>query len=134
MRFKVNWVGGIGLILILCLACQNDERTAHNHSIPPNILFIAVDDLRPQLGVYGHEYMVTPHMDRLAKNGRLFTNHYVIVPTCGPSRYTMLTGQYPVTRAELRNDILDRKSTRLNSSHVRISYAVFCLKKKKKKT
>src|SRR5690554_2151259 len=133
MKYPIYGVWGICTLLILCLACQNEEPSAQ-HSTPPNILFITVDDLRPQLGAYGHEYMVTPHMDRLAKNGRLFANHYVIVPTCGPSRYTMLTGQYPVTRAELRNDILDRKSTRLNSSHVRISYAVFCLKKKKKKT
>ena len=112
MKYPIYGVWGICTLLILCLACQNEEPSAQ-HSTPPNILFITVDDLRPQLGAYGHEYMVTPHMDRLAKNGRLFANHYVIVPTCGPSRYTMLTGQYPVTRAELRNDIFE-KTTAMN--------------------
>lgn len=46
----------------------------------PNILFIAVDDVRPQLGCYGEKAMVTPHLDRLAQQGRLFRRHYVQVP------------------------------------------------------
>jgi arylsulfatase A-like enzyme len=65
------------------------------HAAPPNVLFIAVDDLRPQLGCYGESYMVTPHIDRLASQGRMFRNHYVSVPTCGASRYAMLTGLRP---------------------------------------
>ena len=47
---------------------------------PPNVIFIAVDDLRPQLGCYGESHMLTPHMDTLASQGRLFRNHYVAVP------------------------------------------------------
>ena len=54
----------------------------------PNILFIAVDDLRPDLGCYGESHMVTPNIDRLASEGRIFRNHYVAVPTCGASRKT----------------------------------------------
>ncbi len=68
-------------------------RTAKS---PPNVLFIAVDDLRPQTGAYGHVRMVTPNMDRLATEGRLFTRHYVQAPTCGASRYSLLSGQFPV--------------------------------------
>ena len=60
-----------------------------------NVLFIAVDDLRPQLGCYGHGEMVTPSLDRLAREGRRFNRHYVQVPTCGASRFSLLTGQYP---------------------------------------
>src|SRR5687768_16108566 len=61
----------------------------------PNVLFIAVDDLRPELGCYGQAHMRTPNIDRLAATGRLFRNHYVAVPTCGASRYAMLTGRRP---------------------------------------
>ncbi len=64
-------------------------------SSKPNVLLIAVDDLRPELGCYGEQHMVTPHLDKLASQGRLFRNHYVQVPTCGASRYALLTGKYP---------------------------------------
>jgi arylsulfatase A-like enzyme len=62
---------------------------------PLNVLMICVDDLRPQLGCYGHSEMVTPAMDRLAREGRQFNRQYVQVPTCGASRAAMLTGLYP---------------------------------------
>ncbi len=61
----------------------------------PNILFIMVDDLRPELGCYGKAHMVTPHIDRLAKMGQLFTRAYTNYPTCGPSRASVLSGLYP---------------------------------------
>ncbi len=60
-----------------------------------NVLFIAVDDLRPELGSYGIPYAPTPNMDRLAKSAVRFTNHFVQVPTCGASRYSLLTGRSP---------------------------------------
>ena len=52
--------------------------------------------------------MVTPHIDRLASQGRLFLNHFVNVPTCGASRYSMLTGRYPQNIAALSNNIFER--------------------------
>lgn len=61
---------------------------------PRNVLFIAVDDLRPWLGAHGATFMQTPHMDALASSGRLFERHYVQAPTCGASRYALLTGQF----------------------------------------
>jgi len=57
----------------------------------PNILFIAVDDLRPQLGCYGVEWMKTPHMDSLAARGVRFDRHYVQFAVCIPSRVALLT-------------------------------------------
>ncbi|MCF3111945.1 sulfatase [Niabella sp. CC-SYL272] len=72
-----------------------------------NILFIAIDDLRPELGAYGKSYMRTPHMDRLARTGRVFLNHYVNVPTCGASRYAMLTGRLPQIPAALTNEAFE---------------------------
>ena len=96
------------LMVLGLFSCTENNSHSGGPEGRPNILFIAVDDLRPQLGVYGEDFMVTPHMDRLAREGRLFTNHYVIVPTCGPSRYALLTGQYPLNTAELRNDIFEK--------------------------
>jgi len=58
-----------------------------------NVLLICVDDLRPLLGCFGHEDVESPHIDRLADEGRLFTHHYVQSAVCGPSRCTMLTGR-----------------------------------------
>lgn len=60
----------------------------------PNILLICVDDLRPELGCYGVDYISSPHIDGLAARGTIFKRHYVQAPTCGASRYTLLTGRY----------------------------------------
>lgn len=59
-----------------------------------NVLLICVDDLRPELKSFGADYIISPNIDALAKKGRAFYNHYVNAPSCGPSRYTMLTGLY----------------------------------------
>ncbi|NNE94063.1 MAG: sulfatase [Verrucomicrobiales bacterium] len=64
------------------------------NSKPKNVLLICVDDLRPELNCYGVEYIHSPNIDALAARGRIFTRHYVQAPTCGASRYTLLTGTY----------------------------------------
>jgi arylsulfatase A-like enzyme len=61
----------------------------------PNVLFIAVDDLRPQLNCYGRSQMHTPHIDQLASSGTLFERAYAMVPTCGASRASLMTGIRP---------------------------------------
>ena len=66
-----------------------------SQAAPPNVLFIAADDLRNDLGCYGEDHMVTPNIDLLASQGRVFRNHYVAVPTCGASRYALMTGLRP---------------------------------------
>ncbi len=60
-----------------------------------NVLFIAVDDLRPQLGCYGQRQMVTPHIDGLADRGVVFRRAYCQVPVCGATRASLLTGVRP---------------------------------------
>lgn len=72
----------------------------------PNILFIAVDDLRPELGCYGADYIHSPNLDDLAHDGIRFKNHFVQVPTCGASRYALLTGMYPRHTHHLTNQVI----------------------------
>lgn len=76
----------------------------------PNVLFIAVDDLRPDLRCYGESHMVTPNIDRLASKGRIFRNHYVAVPTCGASRYALMTGLRPTATTD-DNDAFNQMPT-----------------------
>lgn len=71
---------------------------------PPNVVFIAVDDLRPDLGCAGVEWAQTPNIDRLAAQGVRFSRHYVQVPTCGASRYALLTGRCPEFSGVTRNN------------------------------
>ncbi|MCM5662653.1 sulfatase [Galbibacter mesophilus] len=78
----------------------------------PNILFIAVDDLRPELGCYGKEYVHSPNLDKLANNGTLFENHFVTVPTCGASRYNLLTGLLPKKPVDLTNQAAAKQIAR----------------------
>lgn len=89
----------ISLSALVLLLAGPLPLAAGEPSPRPNVLFIAIDDLRPQLGCYDEKPMVTPHLDRLAGQGRLFLNHYAQVPTCGASRFSMLTGKHP------RNDV-----------------------------
>ena len=60
-----------------------------------NVLFIIVDDLRPELGCYGADHMITPHIDSIAKNGTLFNRAYVQQAVCTASRASFLTGLRP---------------------------------------
>ncbi len=59
-----------------------------------NILLICIDDLRPELKCFGADYIHSPNIDALAARGRAFQKHYVQAPTCGASRYALLTGTY----------------------------------------
>lgn len=75
-------------------------------SSKPNVLLIAVDDLRSELGHFENSAIITPNLDKLASEGVSFTNHFVQVPTCGASRAAFLTGKRPRRTAELGNNIM----------------------------
>lgn len=61
----------------------------------PNVLFIAIDDLKPILGCYGDEIVKTPNIDRLAKMGTVFLSNYCQQAVCGPTRASLMTGKRP---------------------------------------
>lgn len=70
-----------------------------------NLLFITTDQQRRDtLKCYGLDFMNTPHLDWIAGNGMVFTRCYVSSPLCGPSRSTMMCGQYPSVIGTLSND------------------------------
>jgi iduronate 2-sulfatase len=71
----------------------------------PNILFIAVDDLKPALGCYGDKTVLTPHIDRMAARGTVFTKAYCQWPVCGPSRASLMTSLRPEA-----NGVMDLKT------------------------
>lgn len=64
----------------------------------PNVLFIAVDDLRTELGCYGHKQIHTPNIDSLAAGAVVFEKAYCMVSVCGASRASLLTGLRPKPR------------------------------------
>jgi len=79
---------GFGLLLFTISALEAQER-------PPNIVLFLVDDLGwRDLGCMGSKFYETPHVDRLAAEGVLFTDAYANAPNCAPSRASLLTGLY----------------------------------------
>ncbi len=82
-----------GIILILGIACSG----AWSAEPPQNVLFVAVDDLRVELGCYGDEHVISPNIDRLASRGTLFERAYCQQTVCNPSRASLLTGLRPDT-------------------------------------
>ena len=69
--------------------------SAQNQPQPKNVLFIMVDDLRPELSLYGQNQIISPNIDALGASGVTFNRAYCNVPVCGASRASLLTGVRP---------------------------------------
>ncbi len=83
------------LSILFLAACQKNQKQDSVHE-KPNIIIIYLDDLGyGDLGVYGGTGVKTPNIDKLADNGMRFTTAYSSSATCTPSRYALLTGEYP---------------------------------------
>ncbi len=87
----------LGLLISVSVITAQPAHPTQAQPRKLNILFIAVDDLRPEFGAYGSSYIHSPNLDRLAKQGVTFERAYCQQAVCSPSRSSLLTGTRPDT-------------------------------------
>ncbi len=87
---RMRWIQQVAVIFGLCVSAVFGAEH-------PNVLFIAVDDLKPMLGCFGDKNILTPNIDKLAEGGTVFLNNSCQQSVCGPSRASIMTGTYPDT-------------------------------------
>jgi len=88
MKHVFQWFCCLSFVLVVHMPARAEQ---------PNVLFIAVDDLRVELGCYGSAHVKSPNIDRLASHGTVFERAYCQQTVCNPSRASMLTGMRPDT-------------------------------------
>ena len=88
-------------IVALCLFLSGQSLAQETRR---NVLFIAIDDLRNDLGSLGVAHAQTPQLDAFAKSSRIFSHHFVQVPTCGASRCALMRGYYPTVPSQVGNN------------------------------
>lgn len=99
MNGQINrreFVKSAGMAVPALGMCQSIAASAEAANAP-NILWICVEDMSPNMSCYGERTIKTPNIDRLAKEGVLFTNASVTCPVCSPSRSALITGMYQTT-------------------------------------
>lgn len=100
---------GILLITVLLVTASFKAKEQKGKASAYNVLFIFVDDLRPDLGCYGNSIIHSPNLDKFASQASVFRKQFVTVPTCGASRASILTGTLPRTINDLSNEALEHK-------------------------
>jgi choline-sulfatase len=110
---KINFYHLFTICLVLLSSChpKNEKKEEVAQLIKkeikakPNILFIAVDDLKPELNFYGATHIKSPNLDKLASQSMVFERSYCNIPVCGASRASILTGLRPT-----RNRFIDART------------------------
>ncbi len=85
------------VIFFNCGSSKKDSSN-RNQERQKNILFIAVDDLRPELNFYGADHIKSPNLDKLASQSLVFNRAYCNIPVCGASRASLLSGARPTRK------------------------------------
>ena len=86
----------LAVLTSLLIPAAASAQPAKRKPVRPNVLIILCDDLGyGDLGCYGHPMIRTPNLDKLARQGVLFTQCYAAAPVCSPSRAGLLTGRCP---------------------------------------
>ncbi|WP_282035479.1 sulfatase [Saccharicrinis aurantiacus] len=89
----------LAIALVTFVSCATKEESKKK----PNILFIAFDDLRPELGCYGVNEVQSPNLDAIGNDGLIFDNAYCQQAICSPSRASLMTGARPETIGVVEN-------------------------------
>ena len=96
----------VGLVGVLVIAFAVQVGAAPKSERQPNIVILFADDLGyGDLGSFGHPYIRTPNLDRLAAEGQRWTDFYAAAPVCSPSRAALLTGRFPLRTGEYGRQI-----------------------------
>jgi N-acetylglucosamine-6-sulfatase len=95
------------LCIVTLLACSQAIGADR-----PNIIFILTDDPRwDAVGCMGHPFIKTPNLDRIAREGARFTNYFVTIPLCSPSRACILTGRYAHEHGIINNQARNNEAS-----------------------
>ncbi|MCK5788664.1 MAG: sulfatase-like hydrolase/transferase, partial [Chlamydiia bacterium] len=102
------------IIYAFSTSCSSTEHNTTKDKISlekKNILFIAIDDMKPILGAYGDDFAISPNIDNLADEGVVFNNNHCQYAVCGPSRASLMSGQRPdqTKVLDLKTLIRDKK-------------------------
>ena len=91
-------------VYLYSFGAHSDAEKSAQAEAKPNILFISVDDLRPDIGSYGHPVAQTPNIDSFSQSAMLFEQAYTQQAVCGPSRAALFTGLRPSSTGIKRLD------------------------------
>jgi len=104
MNTNYNFYGWLLISALLLFGCQNAQKKNNKaESQLPNIIIVYADDLGyGDVGAYGATTLKTPNIDKLAEGGIRFSDSHASSSTCTPSRYALLTGEYPWRNEEAK--------------------------------
>ena len=93
----INSINFIVTTMLIFIVCSCNPESKEKDSNYPNVILIFADDLGyGDLSCQGATKVQTPHIDNLAQKGRRFTDAHTVSSVCTPSRYALLTGEYPL--------------------------------------